>query len=88
LGIYRLDYEIRSRGLYWNNLSWDVKLYVNNFVVYTKSKLNFSHKHFSKQILSYKPLERVKMDITYLSKLNANLFEDYRYLLCFVEHSS
>ena len=54
-------------------------------MVCTKSKLNFSHKPFSKQILSYKPLVRVDMDITYLSKLNANLCEDYRYLLCFFD---
>ena len=52
LGINRLDYEIRRRGLYWNNLSRDVKLYVNNCVVCTKTKLNFSHKPFNKKSYS------------------------------------
>ena len=28
------------------------------------------------------------MDITYLSKLNTDLSEEYKYLLCFVDHFS
>ena len=45
-------------------------------------------KPVNKQILSYNPLERVEMDVTYLNKLFPKIKSPFNYILCFVEHFS
>ena len=45
-------------------------------------------KPVNKQILSYNPLERVEMDVTYLNKLFPKIKSAFNYILCFVDHFS
>ena len=88
LGINRLQYEIRRRGYYWNGLTKDVFNYIKRCTLCTQKNLNKPIKPTIKQILSYYPLERLQLDITYLSKIYPKNTSKYNYLLCCIDHFS
>ena len=88
IGIIRLLFEIEKRGFYWNNIYNDVKKFISTCVICTTHKSNKFKKPMQNQIISYSPLERVEMDITYLNKLYPKNTSEYKYILCFVDHFS
>ena len=80
IGITRLFFEIEKKGFYWNNIFNDVKKYIYSCKACTTSKLNKFIKPIHTQILSYSPLERVEMDITYLNKIYPKNESNYKYI--------
>ena len=79
LGINRLQYEIRRRGYYWHGIKYDVINYIKSCTLCTQNNLNKPIKPNNKQILSYYPLERLQLDITYLSKIYPKNNYKYNY---------
>ena len=88
IGMRLLQFEIERRGLFINKLTYLIKDIVENCKICQIHKLNKFIKPGTKQILSYKPLERVQADITYFSnKLDLNELQN-KYLLNFTDHFS
>ena len=69
-------------------MSVDIKKFFKNYVICTTNKLGKKIKHNHKQIISYFPLERVEMNLTYLLKLYPNNKSEYNYLLSIIDHCS
>ena len=88
IGINRLNYEIFRHGYYWNNMSIDISNYIKRCVICNTHKLGKKIKPNNKQIISYFPLERVELDLTYLSKLYPKNNSEFNYLLCAIDHFS
>ena len=88
LGINRLQYEIFRRGYYWYGMTKDIINYVHSCILCTEIKLNKPVKPINKQIISYYPMERIVMDLTYLKKLYSKNNSKYNYIFCLTDHFS
>ena len=69
-------------------MSKDIRLFIKNFANCTIIKSNKPLKPLNKQIISYFPLERLELDLTYLSKIYPKNASKYKYIFSIVDHFS
>ena len=69
-------------------MTLDISNFIKKTVICTTTKLAKKIKPNNKQIISYFPLERVELDLTYLNKIYPHNKSQYNYLLCIIDHFS
>ena len=69
-------------------MSIDISNYIKRCILCNTHKLGKKIKPNNKQIISYFPLERVELDLTYLAKLYPKNNSEFNYLLCAIDHFS